>query len=191
MTITYLVLILAIILIFVLVLKKLKIANLTFLDWIKVEFWPSNQDRFLLSTMDKIGFVVSQNNLIYKLHTKTTYKGTVDTSINNAMLFISGIGWFVFRLFFEEITGGRRPASLDRILRKDNVYEINFEFEPKEGWNNLSLKKKEYKALLIIRLLDETIQHKFIFQIREQNLRAIGQKRNKQAEVIEVPIVRN
>lgn len=159
-----LVVVLILILLFVFFLRKQKVKNLKFFDWIHAEYWPEKQEFYYIRFLDRLGFVVSKDKKIYKLHLKTTFRASQETSINNTQLFISGLGWFVKR--------------------------INFEFEPREGWVPLSFNIGQYKSLIKVKLLDRTIKHKFVFQVREQNIVAIKNPPYK-TSVVEVPIIQN
>lgn len=186
-----LILILAVIIFFIIVLKYLKVGNLKVKDWLQVEFLKESQKEYYLSTMDKVGIVVSKNSEIYKLQLKTTYRGNTVNSLNNARLYISGIGWFVLRLFFSDDEGIRKPSKQNRVLEPSAIHEINIEFEPKDGWDPLNIKEKEYKSLLIVKTVDTQIKHKFIFQVRKQNVEAIKENVESTPDVYEVPIIKN
>ena len=177
------------------ILTKLRVKNLKLFDWFQVEFWPYPQKKYYVRSLDKFGFVISKDDQIYKLHLKTTFKGKEETSLNNAQLFIAGIGWFVIRLFFSEQNGSRMPINPGRIYAKDIVCAVNFEFEPKDGWVPLRLRVGEYKCLLRVCLVDSEVKHKFVFQVRQrdiQNLKNMSAQRNGTTPtVIEVPIIRN
>lgn len=175
---------------------ELKIGNINIplFEWIKLEFFPNNQNQFLIKAEEKIGFVISSNGQIYKIHLVMTVKPPVDTSLNNVSLFISGIGWFVLRRFFQEGNGGRIPHKENKLLDAEKVKEIGVEFEKQEGWEPLDPKQKVYEALLSVSFLDEEVSRKFLFKIRKQNIDAINiikNQKRKNADIIEVPIIRN
>lgn len=185
--------ILLVILIFVIILKFLRVKNLKIYDWVQVEFWPIHKTKDVyIKTMDKIGFVVSQDGKVYKIHLKTSLKSSEEISLNNVQLFISGIGWFVFRQFFKETdTGNRVPYNQSRVFNKNKVNEINIEFEPQEGWNPLSLSMREYKSLLKVVFLNKIVKQRFKFKVRNQNLEVMKKSKENLPIVIEVPIIKN
>ncbi|MBU1165225.1 hypothetical protein KKA15_06750 [Patescibacteria group bacterium] len=190
------IIILAIIIFFILALKFLKVKNLKFFNWVEVEFLPSLQKKYYISTKDKIGIVVSQDNKMYKIQVHFSIKCEEETSINNAQLYISGLGWFVFRHYIQQIGNSMIPLDNNTNLTANVIHERAIEFEPKEGWEPFELKIKKYKSLLKVHLVDKTIKHKFTFQVRNQNIEAIKNLTDKQdriprAQIFYMPIVKN
>src|SRR5688572_22458568 len=105
----------------VLILRFCRIENLTVFDWLSVKFYPDTKNSFALSTKDKIGFVLSPDGRVAKIHLAVTYKGSENTSFNNARLFIAGIGWFVFKQFFRESKAMRQPVKLPLVLKQGKI----------------------------------------------------------------------
>lgn len=174
-----------------LVNKYARIKNLTIKDWVSVEYFPFIESAAKVSSKTKFGIVVSRDGKIYKTQLELLIKSDKPSAFCNANLYISGIGWFVYRQQFRNISHGRIPLKNDVALRADESHEVNIEFEPKEGWIPVRLQQKKYKCLLIIRLIDTTIKHKFTFQIRSQNIQAMKNFNTGQAQIIEVPIIKN
>lgn len=185
--------------IFVYVLHRLRVSNLRIKDFFEITLAPATTQDYFISTTDKFDFVISTDGNLYKTQLFLTYKGSQETSINNATLLIDQLGWFVLRQPFIEEGGIRKPVEHARIFEKDKVYRLGFEFEPKEGWNALEPQIREYKGLLKVRFLEKTVKHKFKFQIRAQDKKAIattGKKvaksvNGKIAEIVRVPIIDN
>lgn len=168
-----------------------RIKNLKILDWVSVEYFPIWDSKIKLSTKSKFGIVVSSDGEVYKTQIETLIQNKNDTAFCNATLFISGIGWFVYRQQFLNIIGGRIPRKEQVILKQGEINEINMELEPKKGWKPITLKEKKYKCLLVIKLVDGNVKHKFTFQIRSQDIKAMHNRNKGQPNIIEVPIVRN
>jgi len=175
----------------VLICKFAKIGNLKLLDLISVEFIPIHDSNIKVSTKAKFGIVVSSDGRVYKTQIETLIKPKEISAFCNATLLISGIGWFVYRQQFQNLGDVRAPRKEKVTLGSDSINEMNIELEPKEGWNPIDLKKKEYRCLLKIKLIDQTIKHKFTFQVRDQNIKAMQTFPEGQASVTEVPIIRN
>ncbi len=181
-------------LILLLALINPRIKNLKFLNWVEIELLPIPQNKYAVRTKKKIGIVISQDSNIYKIHIPFTIKCDERTSLNNVQLFISGLGWFVYRHAIDTKNDMRIPIKEDDdLLEKNIIHTRHYEFEPKEGWNPLEIKLKEYKSLLKVNFVDKTIKHKFTFQVRKQNLQAIDNIKNSKIipYVIEVPIIKN
>lgn len=185
------VIVVLIIVVIPLVNKYVRIKNLKIKDWISVEYFPFIESAIKVSTKSKFGIVVSSDGKVYKTQVEAFIKNKEISAFCNATLLISGIGWFVYRQQIENIPGGRKPKAEKNILESDTINEINFELEPKEGWKPINLKEKEYNCLLKIKTIDKTIKHKFTFQVRSQNTQAMKIFTKGQANIIEVPIIRN
>lgn len=168
-----------------------RVKNLKLFDFISLEFFPETKSRTKVSSKTKFGIVVSCDGNVYKTQLETIIKPNTISAFCNANLFISGIGWFVYRQQFQNLGDQRAPRRENIILDTGKINEINIEFESKEGWDPITLKQKEYKCLLKIKLIDQIIKHKFVFQVRHQNIQAMQNFNVGQANVIEVPIIRN
>lgn len=120
-----------------------------------------------------------------------TLKCPADSSFNNAQLFVSGLGWFVYRQSFTIDESGVRIPDLntDRILLSGRVYDLKIEFEPKEGWEPFEIRKGTYKAMVVLRLLDKRIKHHFVFMVRQQNIETIQQHKPGSVTLVKVPII--
>ena len=168
-----------------------RVKNLKLFDFVSLEFFPETNSVIKVSSKAKFGIVVSSDGKVYKTQLETLIKLNSNSAFCNANLFISGIGWFVYRQQFQALGNSRVPKTDQILLDCTKINELNIEFERKEGWKPIELEKKEYKCLLKIKLLDQTIKHKFTFQVREQNMTAIQSTNPGQPTVLEVPIIKN
>lgn len=175
----------------ILICKFARIKNLKLLDLISLEFLPIANNKIKLSTRSKFGIVVSSDGKVYKMQLETLIKNSEVSAFCNATLLISGIGWFVYRQQFQKLGNIRKPRDEKVILDEKTVNEVSLELEPKEGWEPIDLQKKEYKCLLKVKLIDRTMKHKFIFQVRSQNIEAMRNFPKGHPNFIEVPIIRN
>lgn len=186
-----LIIILAFLIIVIWICKYAKIKNLKLPDYISVEFFPEFKSAIKVSSKAKFGIVISGDGKVYKTHLEILIKPDSISAFCNANLFISGIGWFVYKQQYQNYESHRAPARDSILFNCGEINEINIEFERKEGWKPIELDQKEYKCLLKIKLVDQIIKHKFIFQVREQNITAIQDSVNGHATVLEVPIIKN
>lgn len=171
--------------------KYIRIKNLKILDWISVEYYPFIASKIKISTKSKFGIVVSSDGKVYKTQVDLLIKNYEISAFCNVILYISGIGWFVYRQQIKSVPGGRVPKLEQVVLKQNVINEISIELEPKEGWEPVNMQKKEYKCLLKVKTIDQIVKHKFTFQVRNQNIQAMQRFLSGQASVVEVPIIRN
>lgn len=187
------VIILVVLLVFLYCLTLLKVKHLRFYDWIEAEFFPTRNVSFLASPMNALGFVVSSDGKIYKIHLQVILKTSENTTFNNSTILISGVGRFVFRQFFQESHDAvyRFPSREDRTIRRGQIVRYNLELEPRDSWSPISLKAGNYKCLLRIDLLGKSVRKRFVVRVRPQNILRIEalSRSTGQVTIVDVPIV--